>query len=163
VRRGRLYTYRYTVNDSCINMGSDDSHFNVPVGSDGQSRKTVSTNHNLFEERGEPKRYRTEVLPLTSLTPYRKAKPAHRTAEHSAVGFVVVVVCPHLLSRSTIRTRTMPSVNDGRCHKYHFTFVETERCLSRQNTSFVATKECLPLYTNTCLSRQTFCRDKHTL
>ena len=38
------------------------------VGSDGQSHKTVSTNHNLFEEKGEPKRYRTEVLPLTSLT-----------------------------------------------------------------------------------------------
>ena len=44
-------------------MGSDESHFNVSVGSDGQSHKTVSTNHNLFED-GEPKRYRTEVLPL---------------------------------------------------------------------------------------------------
>ena len=32
---------------------------------------TVSTNHNLFEEKGKPKRYRTEHLPLTSLTPYR--------------------------------------------------------------------------------------------
>ena len=40
--------------------------------------RTVSTNHNLFEEKGEPKRYRTEVLPLTSLTPYRWAKPAHK-------------------------------------------------------------------------------------
>ena len=49
-------------------MGSDESHFNVSVGNDGQSHKTVSTNHNLFEEKGEPKRYRTEVLPLTSLT-----------------------------------------------------------------------------------------------
>ena len=29
----------------------------------------VSTNYNLFEEKGEPKRYRTEVLPLTSLKP----------------------------------------------------------------------------------------------
>ena len=60
-------------NDSCIKMGTDDSHFNVSVGSDGQSHKTVSTNHNLFffEEKGEPKRHRTEVLPLTSLTPYR--------------------------------------------------------------------------------------------
>ena len=58
-------------NDFCIKVGSDESHFNVPVGSDGQSHKTVSTNHNLFEEKGEPKRYRTEVLPLTSLTPYR--------------------------------------------------------------------------------------------
>ena len=57
-------------------MGSDESHFNVSVGSGGQSHKTVSTNHNLFEEKGEPKRYRTEVLPLTSLTPYRWATPA---------------------------------------------------------------------------------------
>ena len=42
----------------------------ISVGSDAQSHRTVSTNHNLFEEKGEPKRYRTEVLPLTSLTPY---------------------------------------------------------------------------------------------
>ena len=67
---GRIYTYRYTVTTS-IKMGSDESHFNVSVGSDGQSHKIVSTNHNLFEEKGEPKRYRTEVLQLTSLTPYR--------------------------------------------------------------------------------------------
>ena len=44
-------------------MGSDESHFNASVGSDGQSHKTVSTNHNLFEDKGEQKRYRTEVLP----------------------------------------------------------------------------------------------------
>ena len=53
-------------NDFCIKMGSDESHFNVSVASDGNSHKTVSTNHNLFEEKGEPKRYRTEVLPLTA-------------------------------------------------------------------------------------------------
>ena len=58
-------------NDSCIKMGSDESHFDVSVGSDRQSHKTMSTNHNRFEEKREPKRYRTEVLPLTSLTPYR--------------------------------------------------------------------------------------------
>ena len=57
--------------DSCSKMGSDQSHFNVSVGSDGQSHRTVSTNHNLFEEKGEPKRHRTEVLQLTNLTPYR--------------------------------------------------------------------------------------------
>ena len=57
-------------NDSCIKMGSDESHFNVSVGSDGQSHMTVSTNHNLFKEKGEPKQYRTKVLPLTNLTPY---------------------------------------------------------------------------------------------
>ena len=41
----------------------------------------------------------------------------------------------------------------GNCHKYHFcrdkSLVVTNTCLSRQSTSFVATKECL------------FCRDKH--
>ena len=58
-------------NGYCIKMGSDESHFNVSVGSAGPSNKTVSTNHNLFEETGEPKRYRTQVLSLTSLTPCR--------------------------------------------------------------------------------------------
>ena len=62
--------YRHQ-NDFCFKMGSDESHFNVSVGSDGQSHRAVSTNHNLFEEKGEPKLYQTEVLPLTSLTPYR--------------------------------------------------------------------------------------------
>ena len=57
-------------NDSCIKRDNDESHFNVSVGSDGQSQKTVSTNHNLLEEKGEQKRNRTEVL-LTSLTPSR--------------------------------------------------------------------------------------------
>ena len=66
-----LSLHRHHQNDSCIKMGSDERHFNVSVGSDGQSHKTVSTNHYLFEEKGESKRYRTEVLPLTSLTHYR--------------------------------------------------------------------------------------------
>ena len=73
--RGRLFIYLslqcHHQNDSCIKMGSDESHFNVSVGSDGQSHRTLSTNYNLFEEKGEPKRNRTEILPLTSLTPYR--------------------------------------------------------------------------------------------
>ena len=56
-------------NDFCIKMGSDESRFNVSAGSDGQSHRTVSTDHNLFEEKGEPKRYRTEVLPFSSLKP----------------------------------------------------------------------------------------------
>ena len=57
--------------DSCIKMGSDESHLYVSVGSDGQSHKTVSTNHNLFEVKGELKRNRVEALLLTSLTPHR--------------------------------------------------------------------------------------------
>ena len=41
-------------------MDSDESHFNASlIVRDGH--KTVSTNHNLFEEKGEPKQYRTEV------------------------------------------------------------------------------------------------------
>ena len=44
-------------NDFCIKMGSYESHFNVSVGSDGQSHRTVSTNRNLFEEKEESKRY----------------------------------------------------------------------------------------------------------
>ena len=58
-------------------MGSDESHFNVSVGSDGQSHRTVTTNHNLFEGKGEPKRYRTEVLPLDqpNALPLGQTKP----------------------------------------------------------------------------------------
>ena len=37
----------------------------------------MSTNHNCFEEKGEPKWIRTDVPLLTSITPYRWAKPAH--------------------------------------------------------------------------------------
>ena len=47
--RGReiyLSLYCHHQNDSCIKVGSEESHFNVSVGSDGQSHKTVSTNHN---------------------------------------------------------------------------------------------------------------------
>ena len=66
-----LSLHSHHQNDSCIKMGSDESHFNVSVGSDGQSHKTVSTNHHLFEEKGEPKQYRTKVRPLTNLPPYR--------------------------------------------------------------------------------------------
>ena len=50
-----LSLYCHHQNDLCIKMGSDESHFNISVGSDGQSHKTVSRNHNLFDENGEPK------------------------------------------------------------------------------------------------------------
>ena len=62
-----------------LRRASDESHFNVSVGSVGQSHRTVSTDHNLFEEKGEPERYQADVLPLTSLAPYRWATPAHGT------------------------------------------------------------------------------------
>ena len=56
-------------NDCCIKMGSDESHFNVSEVVDKVTRQCPQTT--TFEEKGEPKRYRTEVLPLTSLPPYR--------------------------------------------------------------------------------------------
>ena len=52
-------------NDSCINMGSDESHFKVSLIVRDKSG-TVSADHN-FQEKGKPKRIRTEVPLLTSL------------------------------------------------------------------------------------------------
>ena len=69
---GRVYTYRNTVTTriTCIKMGTDESHFNVSLivrdKVTGQCPQTTT-----FEEKGEPKRYQTEVLPLTSLLLYR--------------------------------------------------------------------------------------------
>ena len=55
---------------TCIKMGSDESHFNVSLTvRDRVTRQCPQTT--TFEEKGDPKRYRTEVLPLTSLPPYR--------------------------------------------------------------------------------------------
>ena len=57
-------------NDSCIKMGSNESHLNVSlIVRDKVTRRCPQTT--TFEEEGEPKRIRTEVLLLTSLTPYR--------------------------------------------------------------------------------------------
>ena len=52
-----------------------------------------------FEEKGEPKRYQTEVLLLTSLTPYRWAKPAHvKDAKQDSA--YLLTATPHHLARS---------------------------------------------------------------
>ena len=73
--RGILYTYRYIVTTrmTCIKMGIDESHFNVSLTvTDKVTRPCPQTT--TFEEKREPKRYRTEVLPLTSL-PGLTARP----------------------------------------------------------------------------------------
>ena len=66
------YTYIYTVTTGmapCINMGSDESHFNVSLTvRDEVTRQCPQTT--TFEEKGEPKRIRTEVPLFTTLTPY---------------------------------------------------------------------------------------------
>ena len=38
-------------NDFCIKMGSDESHFNVSVGSDGQSQDSVHKPQHFLRER----------------------------------------------------------------------------------------------------------------
>ena len=78
--RGGGYTNRYTVTTrmTCIKTGSDESHFNVSlIVRDKVTRPCPQTT--TFEEKGEPKRIRTEVPLRTSLTPYRWAKAAHVT------------------------------------------------------------------------------------
>ena len=67
-------------NDSCIKTGSDESHFNVLLivrgKVTGQCPRTTT-----LEEKGEPKRNRTEVPLVTSPAPYRlAANLAHSVA-----------------------------------------------------------------------------------
>ena len=55
---------------TCIKMGSDVSRFNVSLTMRDKVTRPCPQS-TTFEEKGEPKRYRTEVLPLTSPPPYR--------------------------------------------------------------------------------------------
>ena len=56
-------------NDSCIKLGSDENHFNVSLIVRGKVTRQCPQ-ITTFEEKGQPKRILTEVLLLTSLTPY---------------------------------------------------------------------------------------------
>ena len=67
-------------NDSCIKMDSDENHFNVSLTERDKAIRRCSKT-TAFQEKGEPKRIRTKVPLLTSLTPYRWAKPTHGTKE----------------------------------------------------------------------------------
>ena len=64
------YTYCYTVSTRMTSALRWAAMRGILMfyNCEGQSHKTVST---IFEEKGEPKRIRTEVPLLTSLTPYR--------------------------------------------------------------------------------------------
>ena len=69
-KRVYLSLHCHHQNDSCIKMGSAESHFNVSlIVRDKVTRQCPQTT--TFEEKGEPKQIRTEVILLTSLTPYR--------------------------------------------------------------------------------------------
>ena len=55
-----LSLHCHHLNDSCIKMGSDKSHFNVAlIVRDKATRQCPQTT--ALEKKGEPKRYRTDV------------------------------------------------------------------------------------------------------
>ena len=69
-------------------MGSDESHFNVSlIVRDKVIRQCPQTT--TFEEKGEPKRIRTETPLFTSLTPYRYAKTGSRKMSDTNATFMI--------------------------------------------------------------------------
>ena len=69
---GRIYTYGYIATTRmtlALKWAVMRAILIFHNNCDGQSHKTVSTNHNIFEEKGEPKHNRAEALLHTSLTP----------------------------------------------------------------------------------------------
>ena len=68
---GDLSLHCHHQNDSCIKMGSDESHFDVSLIVRDKVTRQCPQSTIIFEEKGEPKRIRTKVPLLTSLTPYR--------------------------------------------------------------------------------------------
>ena len=68
-----LKLHRHTRMTPALKMGSDERHLNISLNVTGKVANTVSINHNFWRER-RGKRNQTEVLLLTSQTPYRWAK-----------------------------------------------------------------------------------------
>ena len=95
-------------------------------------------NHNLFEEKGEPKRYRTEVLPLTGLTPYRWAKPAH-------FSFVLGGWCFTAEPMSRIAASTPPRYGDASLSTQLFSQLtgQTQQALVLGTTLLTQALRCL--------------------
>ena len=88
-------------NDSCIKMGSDESHFNVSVGSDGQSHRTVSTNHNQIRE-STTLLYQIFQRPkmFTSFWGCKR----HQTARQDSLVFIVQRQLVHVTSTDAMAT-----------------------------------------------------------
>ena len=80
--------------DSCIKMGSDESRFNVSVGSDGQSHKTVSRDHNFLRGR------RAETVSNRGPSAYQpNALPQGQTGSHLL--FLAETIFSPVCSRSS--------------------------------------------------------------
>ena len=64
-----LSLHCHHLNDSCIKIGGNEGHFNVSlIERDKVTSQCPQTT--TFEEKGDPKRIRTEVPLLTSQKPY---------------------------------------------------------------------------------------------
>ena len=91
----RLHCHRQ--NDSCVEMGSDESHFGVSLTlRDRAARQHPYTT--TFEEKIEPKRNRTEVLGQTSCLPVKRFCTfyASRLGEKCFCWLVSADTCPPL-------------------------------------------------------------------
>ena len=62
--------HRHHQNDSCIKMGSDESHFNVSLTVRNKVTIRQCPQTTTFEEKGKLKQIQTEAPLLTSLTSY---------------------------------------------------------------------------------------------
>ena len=70
---------------TCIKMGSDESHFNVTLIVRDKVTRPCPQTTTAVEEKGEPKRYRTKVLPRSFRLPaYRlTARPNRLSGPHT--------------------------------------------------------------------------------
>ena len=94
--------------------------------------------------------------------------------------FEALIIIPHLSSRKKescigaysfpvcvckYHWRELPQVSfcrDRSLSQHKYVFVTTKHVFRREKNMIVATKIIMFVATNTCLSRQTFCLDKHT-
>ena len=117
-----LSLYCHHQNDSCITMGSDESHFNVSVGSDGQSHKIVSTNHKLFEDEKESRSgIEPRSIPLTTARPNRLTHISgfsFRSLNHTP-GRSLHLITSHLRTSKFFELSEPCSANAPRTHATH--------------------------------------------
>ena len=65
-------------NDSCIKMGSDESHFNVSLTVKDKVTRQCPQTTTFLKRKESRKRNRADALVLASLTPYHWPRPAHK-------------------------------------------------------------------------------------
>ena len=91
--------------DTCIKMGSDERHFNVSLFVRNKVT-TVSTSHNRFEEKGEPKPF---------CLPAYNALPLGQTGSPDVSWFrcVYITLCAHDGPPATFPSARLPPASGG--------------------------------------------------